>query len=85
MPGLPFGVQNDISVVICDGADDAIAKGYKYNKPEYVPVEIQKAVIVRKGTLLGNSTVDLILVDEEGNKHVVMLTSGIVRGLADAL
>ena len=53
--------HNPSGVTVCaDAGDDAIAKGYDYASKgnEFKPIEITEAVVVRKGTVGGNSTVD---------------------------
>lgn len=78
-----FGIQTHLALVICDSPEDAVAKGFDYKTEK--PVEIQQAVIVRNGTESGRSTVDLIIVDEKGNKFVVMLTGSIIQMIAGAV
>lgn len=56
-----------------------------YDRKEYSPVNIVSAAIVKKGTVNGNATVDLIIVDDEGNKYLGLLTGDIVEGLAAAI
>lgn len=75
-----FGVMNSLDVVICEDADDAIAKGYDYG-PDFNRIEIQKVVVVKNGTAAGKSTADLIIVDENGNKSVVMLTGALLKAI----
>ena len=43
--------------------------------------DADEAVVVRKGTVGGNSTVDLVLKDESGQKFVVMLTGALVKSI----
>jgi hypothetical protein len=78
-----FGIMQHLNVVICENAEDAIAKGYskeqKYSEAK--PVTVEEVVIVRNGTKGGNSTADLVLADEEGNKYVVMITGNLLKSL----
>lgn len=77
-----FGVMNSLKVIICNDADDAVKNGHTYNRDEgYMPVEVEKVVVVRNGTVEGNSTVDLVLVDEKGNKFVVMVTGKLLKSI----
>lgn len=78
-----MGPQLHLAVTVCADADDAIAKGYDYASKgnEFKPIEITEAVVVRKGTVGGNSTVDLVLKDEKGQKFVVMLTGALVKSI----
>lgn len=70
-----------IEITICDGVDEAIAKGYTYDPPNYTKVNIQKAIVVRRGTVDGNSTVDLIMQDDKGNKYVALITSNLLKSI----
>lgn len=71
-------------VVVCKDADDAIAKGFNYaaQGDSFKPIEIEKAVVVQNGTEGGNPTVDLVLLDQTGQRFVVMLTGTLVNMLA---
>ena len=46
---------------------------------------ITNAIIVGKGTLEGNPTVDLKLVDQSGNEYLIMTTGGIIEFIAGAV
>lgn len=72
---------NNLSVVICEDAADAVAKGYDYKKLNVRPADLKKAVIVKKGTVGGRSTVDLIFEDEDGKLHVAMITGRLLKAL----
>lgn len=79
-----MGPQNNLSVVICQDAADAIARGYDYARApagEYKPIKISQAVVVRNGTEAGRPTVDFVLTDETGQKYVVMLTGALVNSI----
>lgn len=76
-----FGVQLNLPVAICQNIEEAVKRGFTYRPPEYKAIEIQKVVIVKGGTASGSSTVDLILVDEQGQKHVVMLSAALLKTL----
>lgn len=78
------GVQNDLPVSICTNVGEAIRNGFFYRPPVYKPVRIERAVIVKGGTESGASTVDLIFVDESGQKHVCMLTMKLFKALVAA-
>ncbi len=75
-----FGVHQALNIVVCKDADDAINKGYLY-RDGFSAVEIEKVVVVQNGTQGGNSTVDLILVDEKGNRYVTMLTGALLKSI----
>jgi hypothetical protein len=76
-----FGIMQHLNVTVCDDATDAANKGFVYKRPDYKPVNITKVVVVRDGTLMGNSTVDLVMEDEHGNKFVVMVTGRLLKSL----
>lgn len=75
------GINHSLEVVICQDASDAIAKGYDYNKRRSTPVSIDRVVIVNKGTVAGNATVDLVLKDKDGNEYVTMVTARLLKAL----
>ena len=77
---MTFGVMNHLDIVVCKDADDAISKGYVYRAP-IKGAEIEKVVVVQEGTEGGNSTVDLLIRDEEGNQFVIMLTGRLVKSI----
>lgn len=75
-------VHQHLKIVICADAADAIVQGYNYaGKDEFKPIEIDSVVVVRKGTEGGNSTVDFILKDESGQKHVFMVTGNLLKSI----
>lgn len=75
-----FGMMQHLNIHICENAEDAIQKGHVYREGVKA-VEIDKVVVVRKGTEGGNSTVDLVLKDREGNTFVVMLTGNLLKSI----
>ena len=76
-----FGVMQHLNVFLTQDADDAVAKGHNYQAPEYKAIEIEKVVVVRKGTVAGNPTVDLVLKDESGQKFVCMVTANLLKSI----
>ena len=52
-----------------------------FKEPEHKGIRIEKANIVRNGTESGLSTVDLILVDESGQKYMMMITGRLIHSL----
>jgi hypothetical protein len=55
------------------------------NYPDSVQLlEIEKCIIVGKGTVKGNPTVDIQLTDKAGNKYVVMTTGGLIQMISGA-
>lgn len=77
------GINQRLSVVVCDDALDAASKGYNYSAwdPQPTPLNIDKVVVVQKGTNAGASTVDLVLVDADGNSYVTMVTGNLLKML----
>ena len=80
------GLNNSINLVICDGAQDAIDKGYDYNtwEPKPKPLNIDKTVLVHGGMQSGAPSYDLVLVDEQGNKYLTVITGNLLGMLARA-
>lgn len=78
-----FGVNQHLSIEVYRDADAASSAGYNYTVWGTPPkaLNIEKAVIVRKGTVGGNGTVDLVLVDGEGNRYVTMITAALLKTL----
>lgn len=75
-----FGIMQHLNLHICKDADDAIAQGHIY-RDGIKPIEIDKVVVVQNGTEAGNSTVDLVLKDQEGNTFVVMVTGNLLKSI----
>ena len=75
-----FGVMNHLEIHVCKDANEAVEKGHIYRGP-IKAVEIDKVVVVQSGTVEGNSTVDLVLKDKEGNKYVVMVTGRLLKSI----
>ena len=74
-------ISNAVNIQTVDSPEQAP----KYDGAEFTIVKIQNAIIVGKGTVKGNPTVDIQLVDEQGRKFLIMATAGIVEGLAGAV
>lgn len=73
--------SNTLKVSIVENASDATRHGFFYRPPIFKPIAIEQVVVVKKGTVAGKSTVDLILQDEHGQKYVVMLTGKLLRSI----
>lgn len=71
----------DLAVTFFPDAEQAVKAGYVYRDPEYTGLKLVEAVVVRKGTVNGNSTVDLILTDESGKKFVTMVTGNLLKSI----
>lgn len=76
-----FGVMQHLNIQICQTPEEASAKGFIYRQPDFKAIEIDEVVVVRNGTEEGNSTVDLVLVNELGEKFVVMLTGRLIKSI----
>jgi len=48
-------------------------------------LRIEKAIITAKGTVNGNPTVDLQMIDADGKQHLVMATGGVLEMLVGAV
>jgi len=75
-----FGVMNHLDVTVCKNAEEAAAKGFFY-RDGIKPIEIEKVVVVQDGTKNNNSTVDLVMKDEHGNRFVVMVTGALIKSI----
>jgi len=53
--------------------EQAAEAGFVYREPNFTGVLLDAIVIVRKGTIGNNATLDLILNDEKGNKYVALV------------
>ena len=73
--------MQNLSVILCEDANDAIKKGYVYIASEFTAVELRTAVVVKNGTVNGNSTVDLVLQDANGKKYVAMITGNLLKSI----
>lgn len=72
---------NDLNMLLADSPEDAP----NYALPEHKAANLTTAQIVGKGTRNGNPTVDLIFIDESGQKYVAMITGGLIQNLAGAV
>lgn len=77
---MSFGLMQHLNIHICQDAEEAISKGHIYRSP-IKSVEIEKVVVVREGTGEKNSTVDLVLIDQSGNRYVVMVTGSLIKSI----
>lgn len=74
-----------IKMHVFEDADQATGYGFNYNEWDKRPntVIVTDAVIVRKGTVQELPTIDLICMDPQGNKHVLMITGRLLRGVVN--
>lgn len=78
---MPVGIQQHLDVIICKDAAEATEKGHVYTDRGVVPVTIQHVVVIRDGTELHNPTVDFLMVDQEGNEFVFMITGALLKSI----
>jgi len=76
-----FGIMQHLKVAVCPSPEAASEAGFIYDDTSYTRVEISTVVVVHNGTQDGNATVDIQLVDEQGNKYVVMVTANLLKSL----
>ena len=60
---------------------DKIADAPIYLEPEFVGVDITDFMLVKKGTVSGKTTVDIILKDKNGQKYAALITGDILRAV----
>lgn len=56
-----------------------------YSPKEYTGAELVEAAIIKNGTHGGNPTVDLIFVDNKGNKFVAMITGKLLKSITTVI
>lgn len=76
-----IGVQQHIKVTVCEDASDALRHGFLYRPPIHMPIEIEQAVVVKKGTQAGRATVDLVMQDSSGQKYVCMVSAALLQAV----
>lgn len=76
--------MNHLNVQIVADAKEAIQQGHFYRPPVFLPIKIDKIVVVKNGTVEGNATCDIVLEDEKGQKYVVMTTLALLEGVVAA-
>lgn len=71
-----------LDVIVCDGAEDAIAKGFNWADDANVsPIEVEKVVVVRGGMESGRASVDFVLRDGTGKRFVFMVTHALLQSI----
>lgn len=71
---------NSLNIKIVKSPDEA--PNYKELEEKHSPLSLDEVVVVRKGTVKKKSTVDIVLIDENGNKFITMTTGKIITALA---
>lgn len=79
-------IHNALNVHVCDDAKDAIAQGFNWGQPpdgaaQVKPIQVQKVIVVKQGTVEGNPTVDFLLEDESGQQFVFMVTGRLLKSI----
>jgi len=74
-------IHASLKITICESVEDAVAQGFVYKEPDYLPIEIIDIVVVKNGTKAGNSTADFILKDSTGQKFCFMVTSRLLKSI----
>lgn len=74
---------NTLAIQIVDSP--ALAPNYSRDEIDTRAVTIDKAIVVKKGTQSGKTTVDFQIVDQQGAKFVAMLTGALVLNLAEII
>lgn len=79
----PLLPTQHFTATIVENAQEAIDRGYDYNKRKPMPegLKIKEAVVVRAGMASGQPTVDLIMEDRYGSEYVVMTTGNLLAML----
>lgn len=72
--------MNALVIEIVDTPEEA--PNYRRDSVDIRAIFIKKAVIVKKGTVEGQPTVDLVLETETGETFVAIVTGKLLRGLA---
>lgn len=54
-------------------------KAPKFKAPEFLGASLEEINVVRRGTIEGNATLDLIFVDAKGQKHIAMITARLME------
>jgi hypothetical protein len=76
-------ITQSLNIHVCDDAQEAITRGFNWleSQPPVKPVEVKRVVVVRKGTLAGNATVDFVPEDETGQQFVFMITGNLLKSI----
>lgn len=72
---------NNITILIKDSP--AEAPNYNTNGEGFKMASLDTAIVVRKGTVEGNATVDLQFTAADGTKYVAMVTAAILKTVTD--
>lgn len=70
---------NSISITVHESPQEAP----KYEAPEHLHATLIQAVVVKRGTLQGNPTIDLVFRDDKGQKYISMITARLLKMVVD--
>jgi hypothetical protein len=71
---------NELSIEIKNSPSEA-----PVYREGWIGLSLDRAIIVKNGTVDGAATVDIQLVDEHGNKYITMTTGRIIKALAQVI
>lgn len=76
-------VTHGFKVKVFPNGEAASEGGFDYNAwdPQPKGLKIEEMIIVQNGTVSGNATVDLVLVDADGNKYAALVTANLLKAL----
>jgi len=75
-------IHQHLSITVCDGAADAIAKGFNWADDASVhPIEVERVIVVRGGMESGRASVDFVLRDGTGKRFVFMVTRALLQSI----
>lgn len=75
--GNPVWVTDSVEAYHFEGPEKAPHYG-----EEFKMIRCDAAIIVRRGTKQGRSTIDLLCIDAQGNKYIIMTTARILHNIA---
>lgn len=71
---MSFGISTIAEIQIYTTAQEAAQAGHIYRQPRYEAINLDRVVIIRRGTQNGLPTIDLVFKDQHGQEHVNMIT-----------
>lgn len=73
---------NDLSIEI---KTIETAPNYRKDRPEFKSALITRAIIIEKGTVTKNPTVDIWFENDQGQKYIAMITGDLILTLAEVI
>ncbi|MGD9687875.1 MAG: hypothetical protein AB7U43_12985 [Desulfobacter sp.] len=77
--------QTDIHVKVYKTLADAVAQTPNYTAPEYQLADLSNVVVIKNIANSGIDTADFIFTDEKGQKHVALITVGLLRRIIETV